>query len=95
MIGRSECQECQAGMRKALEARIGWTCATHGSDSVDVQSMLNTITTLRQERDDARAACFEVLVDIRRAHKNNVVWPSTQRQLRTVLGFETSTQEQP
>jgi hypothetical protein len=34
---------------------------------------------------DLLAVCQEVLRDIERAYKNNVVWPSTQKQLRAAI----------
>jgi hypothetical protein len=54
MAKHDDCRECQAGLKQALAAHIGWTCAVHGTDFIDVQQMTEALINLRWENEQLK-----------------------------------------
>lgn len=61
MSKHDDCRECQAGLKQALSAHIGWTCMVHGPDYIDVQQMTEAVINLRTENVQLRDALLAML----------------------------------
>lgn len=55
MAKHDDCSECQAGMKQAMQALIGWNCPIHGVDHIDVGQMVSALISLRAEKEQAEA----------------------------------------
>jgi hypothetical protein len=51
----------------------------------DQHIMLNQLQPIAAAATDLLEACREVLRDVERANKNNVVWPSTVKQIKAAI----------